>query len=112
MLYGVFDQGHKRKGGEKNTVFLRLWLMIEVDLPPPHGFQCDVIQADFNFMGKRDQCAGLGVDHGTEEPGHATGEFAGKRRYRVGDWRVIYTVDNEQSAVIVLTIAHRSEVYE
>ena len=41
-----------------------------------------------------------------------TGEFAGKRRYRVGDWRVIYTVDNEQSAVIVLTTAHRSEVYE
>ena len=41
-----------------------------------------------------------------------TGEFAGKRRYRVGDWRVIYTVDNEHSAVIVLTIAHRSEVYE
>ena len=41
-----------------------------------------------------------------------TGEFAGKRRYRVGDWRVIYTVDNEHSAVIVLTIAHRREVYE
>lgn len=40
------------------------------------------------------------------------GEFAGKRRYRVGEWRVIYTVDNEHSAVIVLTIAHRSEVYE
>ena len=41
-----------------------------------------------------------------------TSEFAGKRRYRVGDWRVIYMVDNEHSAVIVLTIAHRSEVYE
>jgi mRNA interferase RelE/StbE len=41
-----------------------------------------------------------------------TGEFAGRSRYRVGDWRVIYTVDDPSHRVNVLLIAHRSEVYE
>jgi mRNA interferase RelE/StbE len=40
------------------------------------------------------------------------GDLAGKRRYRVGDWRVIYAIDNERQVVTVLSIAHRSEVYE
>ena len=38
------------------------------------------------------------------------GQFAGLRRLRVGDYRVIYAImDNE---VIVLRIAHRREVYK
>jgi mRNA interferase RelE/StbE len=40
------------------------------------------------------------------------GDLAGKRRYRVGDWRVIYAIDDERQVVTVLSIAHRSEVYE
>jgi mRNA interferase RelE/StbE len=37
------------------------------------------------------------------------GQFAGLRRLRVGDYRVIYVIlENE---VIVLRIAHRREVY-
>jgi mRNA interferase RelE/StbE len=39
------------------------------------------------------------------------GEFAGKYRFRVGDYRVIYTVDDSQSQVIVLLIEHRSQAY-
>ena len=38
--------------------------------------------------------------------------LAGLLRYRVGDWRVIYRIDEEQRRVVVLTIAHRREVYE
>jgi mRNA interferase RelE/StbE len=40
------------------------------------------------------------------------GNLAGSYRYRVGDYRVIYRIDDGQQAVRVLKIAHRSEVYE
>ena len=40
------------------------------------------------------------------------GELSGLSRYRVGDWRVIFRTDAEAGKVFVLSIAHRSEVYE
>jgi mRNA interferase RelE/StbE len=40
------------------------------------------------------------------------GEFAGHSRYRVGDWRVVYRIDDRAKQVFVLSIAHRREVYE
>jgi mRNA interferase RelE/StbE len=40
------------------------------------------------------------------------GELAGLFRYRVDDWRVLYRIDNDADRVIILTIAHRREVYE
>lgn len=40
-----------------------------------------------------------------------TGDFAGLLRYRVGDWRVIYQVDETQKMITILLIAHRSDVY-
>ena len=38
----------------------------------------------------------------------------GKYRYRVGDYRVIFTIDNKGTIVIltVLSIKHRREVYK
>jgi mRNA-degrading endonuclease RelE of RelBE toxin-antitoxin system len=33
-------------------------------------------------------------------------------RIRVGDWRVVYTVDDVKLRVSVTRIRHRSEVYE
>lgn len=41
-----------------------------------------------------------------------TGRFAGLLRYRIGDWRVLYRIDDRARQVHVLVIAHRSEVYE
>jgi mRNA interferase RelE/StbE len=38
------------------------------------------------------------------------GPLAGQWRYRVGDWRVIYRVQDDQ-VVIVLLIVHRSNAY-
>ena len=38
------------------------------------------------------------------------GSLAGQWRYRVGDWRVIYRVEDEQ-VVTVLLIVHRSKAY-
>ena len=41
-----------------------------------------------------------------------TGDLSGLFRYRVGDWRVIYRIDDQARCVFVLDIAHRREVYE
>lgn len=41
-----------------------------------------------------------------------SGEFAEYYRYRIGDWRVVYRVDDEAEVVNVVAIAHRSNVYE
>ncbi len=41
-----------------------------------------------------------------------TGQLTGRLRYRLGDWRVIYRIDDRARQVHVLVIAHRSEVYE
>lgn len=40
------------------------------------------------------------------------GKFSGCYRYRIGDYRVIYEVDDEVVCVFVLTIAHRGESYD
>jgi mRNA interferase RelE/StbE len=40
------------------------------------------------------------------------GDFAGYYRYRIGDYRVIYQVDDATNQVMVTTIAHRREAYE
>ena len=38
------------------------------------------------------------------------GKFAGLRKYRVGDYRVIYAILKDE--VVVLRIGHRREVYK
>lgn len=40
------------------------------------------------------------------------GDLAGYYRYRIGDHRVIYQVDDETNQVFVSTIVHRREAYE
>ena len=39
------------------------------------------------------------------------GKFTGSYRYRVGDLRVIYTINYQTVTVFVVTIAKRSDVY-
>ena len=39
------------------------------------------------------------------------GPLVGSLRYQVGDWRMVYNVDEQKHEVVVLLIAHRSEVY-
>jgi len=39
------------------------------------------------------------------------GSLVGYRRYRVGDWRVVYRVDEDEHVVTVLLIVHRSKAY-
>jgi mRNA interferase RelE/StbE len=40
------------------------------------------------------------------------GKFAGSYRYRVGDLRVVYMINNQAVTVFMITIAKRSDVYE
>ena len=39
------------------------------------------------------------------------GEFAGLRRIRIGSYRVVYEIQDEQLIVLVIRIGHRREVY-
>ena len=40
-----------------------------------------------------------------------SGTLRGRFRYRVGDWRVVYHIDEKIKQVIILVIAHRRDVY-
>jgi mRNA interferase RelE/StbE len=40
------------------------------------------------------------------------GPLAGAFRYRIGDLRVVYTINDRSVTVSVITIAKRSDVYE
>jgi len=40
------------------------------------------------------------------------GKFSGYYRYRIGDYRVIYSIDDRVMVVAVVEIAHRGEVYD
>ena len=49
-----------------------------------------------------------------EEPnagGVLKGEFAGLRRLRIGNYRIIYEVIDDQLVVLVVRIGHRKNVY-
>jgi mRNA interferase RelE/StbE len=40
------------------------------------------------------------------------GELSGFRSSRVGNYRIVYTISNDQKIVYVLYVGHRSEVYQ
>lgn len=39
------------------------------------------------------------------------GEYQGLYRYRVGDYRIVYCINNDQQEVLILRIKHRKDVY-
>lgn len=44
--------------------------------------------------------------------GHAlTGEFSGLWRYRIGDYRLIVSIEDNRLVVLVLRVGHRRQVY-
>ena len=40
------------------------------------------------------------------------GDYVGYYRYRIGNYRIIYSINDELSQVFVVMIFHRSEAYE
>jgi mRNA interferase RelE/StbE len=41
-----------------------------------------------------------------------TGDLKGLWRYRVGDYRIVATIEDDRFIVLVLTVGHRREVYD
>jgi mRNA interferase RelE/StbE len=46
------------------------------------------------------------------QPESLTGRFAVLYKLRVGDWRVLYTIDSAKRIMTIHVIAHRSKVYK
>ena len=44
---------------------------------------------------------------------HGTRKLSGRDawRIRVGDYRIIYEIDDDQSSILVVTLGHRKEIY-
>jgi len=45
-------------------------------------------------------------------PAPLKGKFKGKYKLRVGDWRIVYSVDHSAHIVTIYVIRHRREVYK
>ena len=71
-------------------------------------------RADAALAKKLAKCfAGLENDpRGGNNVKRLAGPLAGMFRYRVGDHRVVYEIDDGARRVTIITIAHRREVYE
>lgn len=41
-----------------------------------------------------------------------TGDWIGLWRYRVGDYRLVCKIEDDQLVVLVLAVGHRREIYE
>ncbi len=42
-------------------------------------------------------------------PEPLSGEFEGTYKLRIGDWRVVYVIENEK--LVILFVGHRKEIY-
>lgn len=40
------------------------------------------------------------------------GKFKGKYKLRVGDWRIVYSIEHAAQIITVYAVRHRSEVYK
>ena len=40
------------------------------------------------------------------------GEWKGYRKYRTGDYRIIYRIEHQRLIIYIITIGHRRDVYE
>ncbi len=69
--------------------------------------------ADSNLQRRLDRCFEVLARDPHRHPNikRLKGRLKGYYRYRVGDYRVIYRIDENQRLVIVALIVHRSDAY-
>lgn len=70
-------------------------------------------QAELSLVERLNRCFEQLRENPYEHPNIKSlkGTFAGCFRYRVGDWRIIYRIDEENKIIIILLVVHRSEAY-
>jgi len=56
--------------------------------------------------------AALGADPRPQGSEPLRREFAGCRKLRVGDYRVVYAIERDGHTVVVLRVGHRHNVYK
>jgi len=54
----------------------------------------------------------LSANCGSLTPAALAGDLAGIYKLRVGDYRVLYTLNNDARSVCILRIRHRRDVYK
>ena len=54
----------------------------------------------------------LSQNYGIINPLPLKGQFQGLFKLVVGDWRVLYTADFAEKAIVIHLIGHRSEIYK
>jgi mRNA interferase RelE/StbE len=55
----------------------------------------------------------IATDQDPRRFGHAlTGDLKGLWRYRVGDYRIVASIEDNRFVVLVVTVGHRREVYD
>lgn len=59
----------------------------------------------------REKLEGIATDPYAEHPNAKKLQGREGYRLRVGDWRVIYEIQNDQLVILVLKVAPRGEVY-
>jgi len=69
--------------------------------------------ADANLQRKLDRCFAILKDDPRRHPNVKAlrNRLKGYYRYRIGDYRVIYRIEDDDRLVIVAMIRHRSEAY-
>ncbi len=69
--------------------------------------------ADSSLQRKLDRCFRVLAHDPRRHPNikRLKGKLKGYYRYRIGDYRVIYRIEEDRRLVIVVMIAHRSDAY-
>ena len=69
--------------------------------------------ADSSLQRKLDRCFRVLAQDPRRHPNikRLKGKLKGYYRYRIGDYRVIYRIEEDRKLVIVVMIVHRSDAY-
>ena len=73
-------------------------------------------QKQYNHLPKTDQLKIkkklVILEHNSQEGKKLAGEYVGLHSLRAWPYRIIYSIDNKQKKIFVVTIAHRQGVYK
>jgi mRNA interferase RelE/StbE len=59
-----------------------------------------------------DKIKWLSQNMGIADPEPLSHDLKGKWKLRVGDWRVVYSLDHPGHSMVVLYVGHRSQIYK